>query len=504
MAGTPGFIAPEVQGLLLDEDSDESEDSDRSPRKSYTDAVDIWAVGAISFMLLTGELPFPTQNLKGLRKYVIGKAAFPVDKLETKSVSVPGCEAIEKLMRPNPGLRPSADAALETVWLRVAPSHMHAVPPTVVQEAAPSDPSLTSEASARWTTIADTEYPNVDLQDHTKTKPAPSDSAYQTVVPSHARDRPAVSKDATKTTYSWKGFIEMRSSRVRCLAFSPDGKLLASATGDETAKLWTGTVMLLNMDGERQAIFNVSKKDIVWKVAFWRDGEHVVAVTTNWISVWNKSGERVKDIEMIVPPSKFKSDSWAGTAISQDGRLAARAQVHGLVRVWDVVSGKLHKELRLDGSSPYGGISTVAISPNNGQLAGGTGGVGAVWDLASSNRSGELAYTGMWPLAFSPDGQLLACKERGGVTLLDLKLKKRSLKSDEDVYAAAFSPDGRLLVSGGRLGDVALWDVSTGAMIRKLEGHYDSVWAVAFSPDGRLVATGDRAGAIRLWEVHAL
>lgn len=148
-------------------------------------------------MLLTGELPFPAQNLNGLRKYVIGKAAFPVGNLETKSVSVSGCEAIQKLMQPNPGLRPSADAALGTVWLRVASSRTHPGPPGVVPKAAQSNPLAVSEASARWTDVEDTGFQTFVPSDDTDRDAAPLDSWYQTVV-SHARERPAVSKDATK------------------------------------------------------------------------------------------------------------------------------------------------------------------------------------------------------------------------------------------------------------------------------------------------------------------
>jgi len=100
-AGTPAFAAPEVLGLT---------ESD-----SYTNAVDIWSLGVVAFLILTGETLF--KNQRRLVQYVTGHFVFPVDILLANKVSEEGCKFVKDLMAPESKDRPGAEKSLQNPWL---------------------------------------------------------------------------------------------------------------------------------------------------------------------------------------------------------------------------------------------------------------------------------------------------------------------------------------------------------------------------------------------------
>ncbi|NPA93572.1 MAG: WD40 repeat domain-containing protein, partial [Chloroflexi bacterium] len=132
-------------------------------------------------------------------------------------------------------------------------------------------------------------------------------------------------------------------------------------------------------------------------------------------------------------------------------------------------------------------------------------------------RTLEGHADGVYSVAFSPDGTLLAsvsCSQRDEETWRCVKGEiqlwrvsdgtlVRTLEGYEyAVVSVAFSPDGTLLASGSRWdGTVQLWRVSDGALVRTLEGHTSSVESVVFSPDGTLLASGSWDKTVRLWRV---
>jgi WD40 repeat protein len=112
--------------------------------------------------------------------------------------------------------------------------------------------------------------------------------------------------------------------------------------------------------------------------------------------------------------------------------------------------------------------------------------------------------SGVWGVALSADGQLLASGSQDGTVRLWEANTGRLLATLEGhtsgVWAVALSADGRLLASGSADRTVRLWEANTGRLLATLEGHTSGVWAVALSADGRLLASGSADRTVRLWE----
>jgi WD40 repeat protein len=234
---------------------------------------------------------------------------------------------------------------------------------------------------------------------------------------------------------------------------------------------------------------------------------------------------------------------------SPDGTTLLAAGGNHPVWRWDLATGRAPRALPwIDQSPGQPGRSlmagVLACSPDGGTIAiAGGDYLGTsttelysirLLDARTGERKWENEGSGHWARSpvFSPDGGTLACAN-GAAMLLDARtgqLNKTLKPLIGYVMAVAFSPDGRILAGAGSntvpmggfngSGRVTLWDVSTGSILRTLEGPTGRAQTVAFSPDGRTIAAGgtgpqrDRrhrvsrlratgpASEVRLWEVE--
>jgi WD40 repeat protein len=270
------------------------------------------------------------------------------------------------------------------------------------------------------------------------------------------------------------------------LDYSPDGKSLAVAWLSITFK---GEARLLDAQTGKFLRAFAGQPSNIQKVAFSRDGKRLA--TGDWdgnVRLWDtRSGEEALRL------AAHKGTVWA-LAWSADGRLIT-AGSDGLVKVWD---GRPDRQLLVVRHDLP--LTAVAYRPDGKELA--TAGVGGLHLFAGESERLRLPTDkATTAVAWSPAGNwLAAARSDGGLRLLRADgEEEHSLPGHpKEVSAVAYRPGGGQLASGGADGTVRLWDVKSRTETRRLS-HGAGVQAVAWSPDGRALASGGGAGRVRFW-----
>jgi len=320
------------------------------------------------------------------------------------------------------------------------------------------------------------------------------------------------------------------SERVTSVAFSPDSQLIASASYDNTVKLWNPrTSQVIRTFSVQTTDEEHNQEYKLWieassKLAFSRDGKILTLGNGyNALIAWQV------DTGQIVKKTRGRSSYTLGTAFSPDGHYFANAlnetspvsesvsalarfrpdqilqrltrtvypQESGDIGIWDVKTGQQI------GTIPKTGLPTsMAFSSDNQFLVSNAFGKISLWDLKSKKLL--RTWLGYGSVAISPNNEFVAVNRFGAVKVWRLKTGKEiySVEGEwgED-EALTFSSDSKMLAaSTTELNKIALWDITAGERIATLSSP--QVWSITISPDNELIATGNFDNIVRVWKMQ--
>lgn len=320
-----------------------------------------------------------------------------------------------------------------------------------------------------------------------------------------ATERPNELKLWDPTTGKQIRSFDGEAFRFQDVCFSPDGSQLAASGGEFTEDRF-GRVGIYDVETGRQLRTIDAHDEPVIRVAFSPDGKTLATASGDATArLWDVESGELK--MTLVGHMGGVPD----VAFTPDGKTLATAGNDGKVVLWDASTGDLLAEMQGHES----GALTVEFSPDGEMIAsGGVDRVVRLWDVATREQTDVLSpeeakadpFGLVLAVACSPDGRTIATAHQDS-TAVRLRNAEtghvvRLLAGHQgDVSSVAFSPDGRSLATASCDDTVKLWDVATGREQNTLAGHRDWVLSVAFSPDGKTLASSSRDKTVRLWNL---
>ena len=330
----------------------------------------------------------------------------------------------------------------------------------------------------------------------------------------------------------WQMLNGEHDGRVHQLELSANGRILLTASGDGTARLWD-----VRMKSPAPVI--VTNGSTIWDAKFSPD--------SRWFVTAGALAAEIRDtttgaLRRRLPLKRFVTH----VDISPDGRRVLACDDAGESCVWDAGSGTPlfaplrghpahHVEFSRDGRwflvvtshrtvqvhesatgrqvTPELSISAPAVSAHFGPnarwlIATTEAGDVEFWSLPEGRRMDRTLQHKdvIWTARFSHDQhRLLTASRDRTAALWDIESGRmiREFRHDQQVFSAAFSPDSRRIVTGDASHRAHVWDADSGKRLFELLPHPGGVWYGEFSADGRALLTGDDAGNARLWDAQS-
>jgi len=279
---------------------------------------------------------------------------------------------------------------------------------------------------------------------------------------------------------------------VQALAWSPDGRRIASVADDRTVRVWDA------VRGIEMAVLR-GHDDAVWDVAWSPDGRLIATASRDsTVRIWSASdGVQLRELRA--------HQDWVGTVgWSPDSKLVVSGSRDRTARVLGAADGAERLSLR----GHTGAIWDVDWSPDGGRIVTASDDRTArVWAVASGEQLLELRghHDAVWGVSWSPDGRLIVTASRDRTARVwDAELggeELRALRGHGDpIRSAAWAPDSRRIVTGSHDHTARVWDATEGTELLALRGHEAAVRGAAWSRDGRRIATAAHDRTVRVWE----
>jgi len=329
---------------------------------------------------------------------------------------------------------------------------------------------------------------------------------------SHHTNKPEVltALEEVRVQSKERNRLEGNSSPVYSVSFSPDGKTLASTSGN-TIKLW-------NIQNGKEINTLYGHSGYAWSMSFSPDGKILASASNdNTIKLWNvQNGKEINTLH-------GHNASVDSVSFSPDGKILASASSDNTIKLWNVQNGKEINTLHGHNAS----VDSVSFSPNGKILASASSdNTIKLWNVQNGQEintlHGHTSFASVWTsidgktlasyiasvnsMSFSPDGKTLAFASSDNTIKLWNVQNGEKINTfhghSNSVNSVSFSPDGKILASASNDNTIKLWDVQTGQEINTLYGHNASVNSVSFSPDGKILASGGFDNTIRLWNIQ--
>jgi WD40 repeat protein len=291
--------------------------------------------------------------------------------------------------------------------------------------------------------------------------------------------------------------LRQHTDGVTAVAFSPNGKILASGGRDRTILLWDTDTW------EARGPLTGHSGEVI-ALAFSPDGKQLASVTSND----DECAIRLWDVATGKPTGCLggRCQGQFGLAYSPDGKTLASGGYDKEVHFWDVTAGT---ELLVFRDVVPRHVRTLSFSPDGTLLATGGSGRTRLWDTKTGAEVPSQLPEGMCPL-FVPNRKELAgwTFAAGRVTLCELPsghVLTAWPAHSGFIEGLAVSSDGRFLASVGREGSARVWATDDQNEVATLKGHRGVVYAAAFSPDGKLLVTGGLDDlTIHIWKLPSI